>query len=129
MTHTILVVDDSEVVRKLVQYQLSDAGYTVLMAADGATGLKMVKDNKPDLVILDVQMPEMDGYEVCRRLRQIHGLSHTPVIMVTSLSNIASMQAGFEAGADDYITKPFKPAELQMRVNAILRRAAVSAAA
>ena len=129
MTHTILVVDDSEVVRKLVQYQLSDAGYTVLMAADGATGLKMVKDNKPDLVILDVQMPEMDGYEACRRLRQIHGLSHTPVIMVTSLSNIASMQAGFEAGADDYITKPFKPAELQMRVNAILRRAAVSAAA
>jgi pilus assembly protein CpaE len=92
-------------------------------------GLKMLKEHKPDLVILDVQMPEMDGYEVCRRLRQIHGLSHIPVIMVTALSTINSMQAGFEAGADDYITKPFKPAELQMRVNAILRRAATGGSA
>jgi CheY-like chemotaxis protein len=129
MTHTILVIDDSEVVRKLVHYQLTDAGYTVLAAEDGAMGLKMLKEHTPDLVILDVQMPEMDGYEVCRRLRQIHGLSHIPVIMVTALSTINSMQAGFEAGADDYITKPFKPAELQMRVNAILRRAATGGSA
>lgn len=124
MAATILIVDDSEVVVKLVQLQLSSAGYNVVSARDGLSGLKLAKKTEPDLVILDVQMPEMDGYEVCRQLRKRRATSRTPIIMLTSLSNISNMQTGYEAGADDYITKPFKPLELQMRVEAILRRAA-----
>jgi pilus assembly protein CpaE len=122
MALTILIVDDSEVVIKLAQLQLSEAGYNILAARDGASGLKMAKDTKPDLVILDVEMPEMNGYEVCRQMRQLHATKHIPIVMLTSLSDIANMQAGYDAGADDYITKPFKPIELQMRVTSILRQ-------
>ena len=121
MESTILVVDDSEVVLKLVEFELKDAGYRVVLARDGRSGLNIAKQVNPDLVILDVQMPEMDGYEVCRQLRRF--FAHIPIIMLTSLSNLANMQTGFAAGADDYITKPFKPVELTMRIKSLLRRA------
>ena len=123
MSSRILVVDDSEVVLKLVEWELKEAGYRVAVAHDGRTGLKMAIQAQPDLVILDVQMPEMDGYEVCRELRKTYTTTHIPIIMLTSLSNLTNMQAGYEAGADDYITKPFKPLELRMRVESLLRRA------
>ena len=122
MTATILIVDDSEVVIKLVQFQLTDAGHKVITARDGLSGLKLAKKTSPDLIILDVQMPEMDGYEVCRQLRKYQTTRRIPIIMLTSLSNLSNMQTGYEAGADDYLTKPFKPQELQMRVESILRR-------
>ncbi|MEO8394571.1 MAG: response regulator [Chloroflexota bacterium] len=126
MTATILVVDDSEVVLKLVQWELKDAGYRVATAQDGRAGLKVAKQVNPDLIILDVQMPEMDGYEVCRQLRKTSTTIHVPIIMLTSLSNLSNMQEGYAAGADDYITKPFKSLELRMRVESLLRRARLS---
>jgi pilus assembly protein CpaE len=124
VTQTILIVDDSDVVIKLVEMQLTTAGYQVISARDGASGLQLAKTNKPDLVILDVEMPEMDGYEVCRQMRQLYVTHNIPIIMLTALSNIANLEAGYAAGADDYISKPFRPIELQMHVNSILRQTA-----
>jgi pilus assembly protein CpaE len=122
MSKTILVVDDSEVVRKLIDYQLSQAGYTILTASDGSEGVHMARKHEPDVIIMDVQMPEMDGYEASRLIRQVHATMNTPIIMLTSLANVSSMQLGYDAGVDDYLTKPFQPNELQLRVEAILRR-------
>ena len=123
MATRILVIDDTKLITKIVYYQFSAAGYEVLVANDGPTGLKMASAQRPDLILLDVQMPGMDGYEVCRRLRRQKETANTPIIMLTSMSSLSNMQAGFEAGADDYITKPFEAAELKMRVSAMLRRA------
>jgi pilus assembly protein CpaE len=122
MPKKILVVDDSEVVRKLVEFQLTQAGYTVIMAENGREGVKQARKHEPDAIIMDVEMPEMDGFEASRLIRQVHATMHTPIIMLTSLSNIASMQAGYDAGVDDYLTKPFQPNELQLRVGAVLKR-------
>lgn len=126
MAAVILVVDDSEVVRRLVEWELKDIGYDVVVASDGRSGLKLAKKVNPDLVILDVQMPEMDGYEVCRQLRKTLTTTRVPIIMLTSLSDLSNMQEGFAAGADDYITKPFKPVELRMRVESLLKRAGLA---
>jgi pilus assembly protein CpaE len=122
MAQTILVVDDSEVVRKLIELQLSKAGYSIITASDGSEGVRMARNHEPDLIIMDVQMPEMDGYEAARLIRQVHATMHTPIIMLTSLSNITSMQKGYDAGVDEYLTKPFQPNELQLRVAAMLKR-------
>jgi pilus assembly protein CpaE len=122
MAARILIIDDSTTITKLVKYQFVAEGYDVVTAEDGPAGLQAAEEYTPDLILLDVMMPEMDGYEVCRRLRAMEKTRSTPIVMLTSMTSIANMQAGFEAGADDYITKPFESAELKMRVGAILRR-------
>ncbi len=116
----ILLVDDEPLQLKATQIMLQEAGFQVLLAANGAQGLKLALDRSPDLVMLDWMMPDMDGLEVCKQLRE-H--SSVPIIMITALSSEKNKIAGLEAGADDYITKPFGRGELLARVNAVLRRA------
>ncbi len=116
---TILVVDDEPNVRKLVKTNLESLGYTVVIAADGEEALHKVETETPDLVILDLMLPKMDGYTVCRQIREF---SAVPVVMLTARSAQVDLVRGFEVGADDYLTKPFSVTELLMRVQAVLRR-------
>jgi DNA-binding response OmpR family regulator len=116
---TILAVDDEPHVLKLVKANLESSGYKVLTAADGEQALALVERELPDLVILDLMLPRMDGYTVCRRIREF---SSVPVIMLTARSAQVDLVQGFEVGADDYLTKPFAITELLMRVQAVLRR-------
>ncbi len=118
---TILVVDDIEANRDTLRELLEAERYHVAEAADGPTALRLAAENPPDLVLLDVMMPGMDGLEVCRRLRAERGLAEVPVIIVTALDDRSSRLAGLEAGADDFITKPFNRAELRARVRTITR--------
>jgi DNA-binding response OmpR family regulator len=110
---TILVVDDEPHVLKLVRANLESSGYKVLTAADGAQAVNLVEQELPDLVILDLMLPKMDGYAACRRIREF---SAVPVIMLTARSAQVDLVHGFEVGADDYLTKPFSVTELLMRV-------------
>jgi len=115
----VLVVDDDPTVREVVLTYLRAEQYDVAEAADGETALTMVGRERPDLVVLDVMLPGLDGLEVCRRLRQQGDL---PVIMLTALGAEADRVVGLELGADDYLTKPFSPRELVLRVGSVLRR-------
>lgn len=115
----IAVIDDDPLIVRLVRMHLEKAGYRVLPATDGQRGLDLVAAEMPDLVVLDLMLPKMDGYEVCRRIREF---SLVPVIMLTAKGEQVDKLRGFEMGADDYLTKPFAPAELLMRVQAVLRR-------
>ena len=117
----ILVVDDRAEGRKLLTLRLQHAGYAVLQSEGGAQALDIAAREPLDLVLLDVLMPGMDGFEVCRRLRQLPSMQAVPVVMVTSLDATDDCVRGLEAGADDFIIKPFKPAELQARVRSLLR--------
>jgi pilus assembly protein CpaE len=119
-----LAVDDDEINLKLVSATLSRAGYEIFTAANGAETLRRVEEIRPDVILLDVMMPEMDGYEVCNRLRQRAATAHIPIMMLTALDTVEEKIKGFEAGADDYLPKPFAPDELQARVRVLLRRAA-----
>ena len=121
MSTRILVVDDEAAVTDLLAYNLRKAGYEVFSAADGREALRLARENKPDLILLDLMIPEIDGLEVCRELRKTSGV---PVIMVTALGEEIDRVVGLELGADDYITKPFGVRELLARVKAVLRRAA-----
>ena len=123
MSAKILVVDDSALMAKMAQDQLAAEGYQVETAPNGPSALTIAESWEPDLVLLDVMMPEMDGFEACRRLRKMKATSSVPIIMLTSISNIEAKKTGFAAGANDYITKPFEPAELLLRVAAQLKRA------
>lgn len=116
----IIVADDEQLIRKLVSDFLTGAGHTVLEAGDGSEAVKLYADN-PDtqLIILDIMMPEMDGWEACRQIRKT---SDVPVMMLTARSQDFDQLTGFESGADDYVTKPFSPAVLVKRVEAVLRR-------
>jgi DNA-binding response OmpR family regulator len=116
---SILVVDDEPHVLKLVKTNLETSGYRVLTAEDGEQAVQMVERELPDLVILDLMLPKMDGYAVCQHIREF---STVPVIMLTARSAQVDLVRGFEVGADDYLTKPFSVAELLMRVQAVLRR-------
>ena len=116
---TILAVDDEPHVLKLLKANLESSGYKVLTAADGEKALQMVESALPDLVILDLMLPKMDGYAVCQRIREF---SAVPVIMLTARSAEVDLVHGFEVGADDYLTKPFSVTELLVRVQAVLRR-------
>ncbi len=116
---TILVVDDEPHVVRLVQANLQASGYEVLVAGDGRAALDAVAAQQPDLVLLDLMMPGLDGYEVCRRIREY---SDVPVIMLTARGAEIDKIAGLDAGADDYLTKPFGVGELLARVRAALRR-------
>jgi two-component system, OmpR family, alkaline phosphatase synthesis response regulator PhoP len=123
---TILVVDDEPKIVTLVADYLARAGFDVLPAADGKTALGILRTHRPDLVILDLGLPQMDGLDVTRELRKI---SNVPVIMLTARSEETDKLVGLELGADDYITKPFSPRELVARVRVLLRRVESYAAA
>ncbi len=120
-TSTILIVDDDLTIRKVMEDLLNNQGYSIVLAADGVEGLAQAAEHKPDLILLDVNMPNMNGFEVCERLRADPALAEVPVIMVTSLDDRASRLKGIEAGADDFITKPFDRVELRSRVRTITR--------
>ncbi|MFN2291297.1 MAG: response regulator transcription factor [Anaerolineae bacterium] len=120
MTQTILVVDDEARIVKLVHDYLERAGFAVLTAQDGETALALARIEQPDLIVLDLMLPGIDGLDVCRRLRQVSGV---PIIMLTARVEEADRVVGLELGADDYVTKPFSPRELVARVRSALRRA------
>ena len=119
----ILVVDDEKSIRALLRLYLTEVGYTVTEAADGQEALSQVRQGGIDLVLLDLMLPQIDGLDVCRRLRTSNG--HIPIIMLTARDDEASRIAGLESGADDYVTKPFSPREVVARVRAVLRRIAM----
>jgi len=119
---TILLIEDEKNIVELVRYNLEREGYRVLIARDGETGLQMIDRERPDLILLDLLLPQLDGLEVCRRLKQHSTSRQTPVIMLTAKAAEADKVAGLELGADDYVTKPFSPRELVARIRAILRR-------
>jgi DNA-binding response OmpR family regulator len=121
MSHqTILLIDDDQILLELLAGHLATAGYHPLAVSDGRSGLRLVADSRPDLVVLDVMMPGMDGWEVCRRLRE---KSNVPIIMLTAKGEEIDKLRGFRLGVDDYVTKPFSFAELTARVGAVLARA------
>ena len=125
-SYTILIVDDETDILDLLQYNIEREGYKVLLASDGEEAVKMAKKHKPDLVLLDIMMPKMDGIEVCRQIREVPELRKTFIAFLTARSEEYSEVAGFDAGADDYIFKPIKPRVLVRRIKAILRREADS---
>lgn len=116
----VLVVDDEPALVEVAAQHLILEGYDILKAYDGQAGLRVVFDERPDVVVLDVMMPVMGGFETCRRIRE---LSDVPIIILTARGGETDIVKGFEVGADDYIIKPFKPGELTARVGAVLRRA------
>lgn len=115
----ILVVDDETAIRQILSTRLSMGGYDVVVAANGEEALQLFDAESPDLVVLDVMMPKLDGYSVCQQLRK---QTDVPIIMLTALGEIADRITGLEMGADDYLSKPFSPKELEARIKAILRR-------
>ena len=121
MTKTVLIVEDDQHIANLLEIYLKKEGYNVQTASDGGQGLQMYRALKPDLVLLDVMMPVMDGWAVCRAIRAD---SQTPIIMLTAKSETSDKVQGLRAGADDYITKPFEMKEVLARIEAVLRRSA-----
>ena len=122
MKPKILVVDDEPDALDLIQYNLKAAGYDVVTADDGEEALKKARTTQPALVILDVMLPEVDGLEVCKALRREPATATVPIIMLTAKAAEIDRVLGLELGADDYVTKPFSPRELVLRVKALLRR-------
>ena len=119
---TVLIADDDASIRRLMQAILEAEGFRLLQAADGLEALELARANVPDLVVLDVMMPEVDGFEVCRTLRADPRTRGTSVIMLTAKAMSADVLVGLSAGADDYVVKPFHPVELVARVRSTLRR-------
>jgi two-component system OmpR family response regulator len=118
---TVLIVEDDPIVAQLIRLYLVRDGHDVIAAGDGIEGLRLARERRPDLIILDLNLPGMDGMEVCRRVR---AESQAPVVMVTARVDEEDRLAGLDLGADDYLAKPFSPRELAARVRAVLRRAA-----
>jgi two-component system phosphate regulon response regulator PhoB len=118
----ILVVEDEPEAVELVEFNLKQAGYNVSTAADGAEALKKARAQTPDLIVLDVMLPEMDGFEICKTLRLDAATAKVPIIMLTAKAAEIDRVLGLELGADDYLTKPFSPRELMLRVKKILAR-------
>jgi two-component system alkaline phosphatase synthesis response regulator PhoP len=118
----VLIVDDEPDILEIISYNLSKEGYQILTAKNGIEALEKVPSFKPDLVILDIMMPKMDGVEVCKILRSKHEYNDTLIIFLTALSDESSQIKGLETGADDYVNKPISPKVLVSRVNAIFRR-------
>jgi DNA-binding response OmpR family regulator len=118
----VLAADDDEDILALVTFRLERSGYAVLQARDGAEALELARERTPDLAVLDVMMPKIDGLELTRRLRAEERTSRMPIILLTARAQDTDVQQGFEAGADDYIRKPFSPRELKARVEAMLGR-------
>ncbi len=118
----ILVVEDEELIAEMIQFNLEKSGYEVLVVYDGLSAVQKVESLTPDLVLLDIMLPGINGFEVCRQIRRAHNM---PIIMLTAKETESDKVQGLKLGADDYITKPFSPQELIARVNAQLRRANV----
>lgn len=121
--YKILIVDDDRMIRKILEVALTKEGYQVITAADGAEGLQQARTQRPDLVVTDKMMPNMNGFEFTRRLRRDPDFVHLPILVLTSQSELEDKLGAFEAGADDYLPKPFETAELNVRLAALLRRA------
>ncbi|PHR11529.1 MAG: DNA-binding response regulator [Aequorivita sp.] len=119
---TILLVDDEPDILEIIRYNLTSEGYTVETAENGLEAIEQAKNVRPQLIIMDVMMPKMDGIEACEKIRNIPELSETVITFLTARGEDYSQMAGFEAGADDYITKPIKPKVLVSKVKALLRR-------
>lgn len=119
---TILVVDDEQDLLDLIEYNLRQEGYHVLKAENGKDGIQMAKEHMPDLVLLDIMMPHMDGIEVCDRMREDPTLTHIPIIFLTARSDEKTEIEGLNKGADDFITKPISTTKLVSRIKAVLRR-------
>jgi two-component system alkaline phosphatase synthesis response regulator PhoP len=122
VTEVILVIDDEEDIRELIRYNLQKEGFKVIGAASGEEGLTLVKNARPDLVILDLMLPGVGGLMVCRQLKGDAALKDIPIIMVSALGDEPTIVSGLELGADDYISKPFSPKVLVARVKSVLRR-------
>ena len=120
---TILVVEDEETVQETLAYNLEQEGYRVLTADDGEEALRLIRQERPDLVVLDIMLPRLDGLAVCRLVRKDPDVAHTPIIMLTARGTQGDKMVGLDSGADDYITKPFGLGEFLARVRAVLRRA------
>ena len=118
----ILVVDDDKSINELIKVNLELQGYETVQAFNGTEGFALAKQELPSLIILDVMMPEVDGYTVAQRIRQCPEISETPIIMLTALNELNNKVTGFNIGADDYLTKPFEIEELLVRVRALLKR-------
>src|SRR6185437_15960860 len=118
----ILIIEDESDVADLLEMGLRKAGFKTTKTADGATGLQKARDNRPDFIILDLMLPKMSGLEVCRILKGDAATSHIPILMLTAKAEEIDRIVGLEFGADDYVTKPFSPREVTLRIKAILRR-------
>jgi len=119
---TILVVDDERDLLDLIEYNLKKEGYDVLKAEDGLEGIRMAKKYKPDLVLLDIMMPKMNGLEACEQIREDDEIKHTPIIFLTAKNDEKTEVRGLNLGADDFLTKPISTAKLVSRITAVLRR-------
>lgn len=122
MAGRILIIDDEENIRELLKYNLQKEGYDILEAADGLAAVSMTKQEKPDLLVLDLMLPGLDGLEVCRTLKSNQDTAAIPIIMLTAKNEEVDKVLGLELGADDYLTKPFSTRELVARIKAVLRR-------
>ncbi len=122
MENTILIVEDESDVADLLRYNLVKAGFSVLTAADGLVGLEMARANRPDVIILDLMLPGLDGHAICKALKHDPNTEGIPILMLTAKGEPAERVKGLEIGADDYVTKPFSTRELVLRVQALLRR-------
>ena len=122
MPSTILVVDDDPVILQLLQVSFEMDGFAVLTAADGAEGVEMARRERPDVVVSDVMMPKMSGLELTTALKADDTTASIPVVLLSAKAQVHDVRAGMDAGADDYVTKPFDPLELVARVNALLDR-------
>jgi DNA-binding response OmpR family regulator len=118
----ILIADDDPDILALISFRLERAGYEIVRAANGEEAVQVALDRRPDLAVLDVMMPRVDGYEATRRLRQHRETSRMPIILLTARVQEEDIARGFDAGADDYVKKPFSPQELGARVQAVLGR-------
>ncbi len=118
----ILIVDDDRAINELIKVNLKLSGYSVVQAFDGVEGFALAKQEMPNLAILDIMMPNVDGYTVAQRIRQSEHIKNIPILMLTALSDIEDKGKGFDIGVDDYLVKPFEMEELKMRVKALLKR-------
>lgn len=118
----ILVVDDEIYIVHILEFSLTMEGYTILTAFDGEEALRVIEKERPDLVVLDIMMPKLDGYEVCQRLRKDDRFSTLPIVLLSAKGRSIDREVGLQAGADDYITKPFSPRKLIEKIRELLER-------
>jgi two-component system phosphate regulon response regulator PhoB len=118
----ILIIEDDRDIVEMIRYNLKEEGYQTIHAFDGEKGIELAKTGKPDIIILDLMLPTIDGFEVCRTLKQQQSTARVPIIILSAKSRETDKVVGLELGADDYVTKPFSPRELLARIRAVLRR-------
>ena len=118
----VLVIDDEEYIQHILNFSFGAEGYEVVTAADGEEGIRKAKSEKPDIIVLDIMMPKMDGYEACKRLKSDPSTKNIPVILLTAKGREVDRKLGSQAGADDYVVKPFSPGRLIERVEGMMKR-------